>query len=112
MKTWIEKNQFWIHWAIKLSYPVMIFLGLAVGNYLIGYFGVETQVHASQLYVTKSHIDSCLTSQSKFNDHTAALLERLDRVDKTITERQKIDREHVVILNNKHNIPTRDYPIP
>jgi hypothetical protein len=104
-KDWIEKNEWWLHWAIKLLYPVALFLGLAVGNLLIGYFGIETKVHASETYTNKAE-------QEKFNNKTVTALERLDRLNLTMSERQEIDRKQIVALNNKHGMPTVDYPLP
>jgi hypothetical protein len=96
-RDWLEKHEWWLVWLVRFLYPVALFCGLAVGNLLIGYFGIETKAHAAETYVNK--ID-----QDKINMEYKRLL-----VEFGI--RQKVNRASIVTLNQKHGIPTPDYPI-
>jgi CBS domain containing-hemolysin-like protein len=104
MRNWIEKSEWWLIWVIRLMYPTAIIIGLALGNYLIAYFGIETKAHATETYLQK-------TEQAQFNTNTVTLLKEQDKMIDLMVRRSVIDREHIVILNQKHNIPTKDYPI-
>ena len=98
MRNWIEKN----NTILKVFLiPVSIIIGLG----LISYFGVETRTHAAEVYVTKME-------QEKTMLKATTAIERLDRLEAIQLERQAIDRRQIVELNNRHNIPTSDYPVP
>lgn len=111
MRDWIEKSNWWIPLFIKLLYPIFIFLGMVVGNYLIGYFGVMTETKSKEKYYDKYHIDSCLTNITTFNTIIIGQIDKLKENDRITKDRMKINRKEIVKLNNMHRLSTEDYPI-
>jgi hypothetical protein len=103
-RDWFEKNTWWLHWVVKFAVPAAIILSSFLMSYIITYYGIETKSDAAQIFQTKVKSDSLWREQRYDNQEYEKLVIELGI-------RQKVDRSCIVILNQKHNIPTPDYPL-
>jgi hypothetical protein len=110
MKQWIAKNDWWLHWLVKILIPLALFLGMIFGSYVISYFGLLTKSEASQLYVSKEKTKTDSIAQEQMNDRFKRVCIALNIKDDNMDVRQQVNRRAIVRLNRKLGFDTEDYP--